>query len=297
MALKKIKQAYLRIISEAIEEDIGSGDLTSLALFSDKDIVRAKIIFKEKGIFCGRDAVRLTYGLISPKVKVKMLVYDGEVVVKGQDVAIISGPARAVLMGERIVLNFISRLSGIATLTNRYVEVSSGKVSILDTRKTTPAWRVLEKYAVSCGGGKNHRMGLFDQILIKDNHIKALSRILNITEKQAVIEAIRRAKLFLRESGIKAKVEVEVENISWLKSVLKEKPDIVMLDNMSNAEIKKAVEIIRSEFPKVKIEISGNMTVSRVSQLSSSGVDWVSVGALTHSAKAIDVSMEIFDKV
>ncbi len=292
MGSKEIKTAYLRLISQAIEEDIGAGDITSLSVLPDSKVV-AKIVAREKIVLSGVQAIVLTYSLISPKVKVQILARDGEIVVKGQEIAKVSGPARAVLSGERIVLNFLSHLSGIATLTAEFVQSAGGYTKIIDTRKTTPGWRVLEKYAVKCGGGVNHRMGLFDQILIKDNHIAVLSKALGVTKRQAVVEAIRRAKAFVKEKKLRAKIEVEVEDLVSLKGAMQERPHIIMLDNMGYKELSRAIEEIRKNTPGIKIEVSGRMTKEKVRRIAKLRPDFISVGSITHSAPSADVAMEV----
>ncbi len=292
MGLKEVKDAYLRIISQAIEEDIGAGDITSLSVLPDQKI-KAKIVAREKMVLCGVQSVVLTYSLLSPKVKIQVLSRDGEIVVKGQEIVKISGPARAILSGERIVLNFLSHLSGIATLTAEFVRIAKGYTRIIDTRKTLPGWRVLEKYAVKCGGGMNHRMGLYDQILIKDNHIAVISKELGITKAQAVIEAIRRAKAFVKEKKLRMKIEVEIEDLVSLKGAIQERPHIIMLDNMSYKDLSRAVEEIRAKAPGIKVEISGRMTKKKVKKVAQLKPDYISVGAITHSAPSMDIGMEL----
>ncbi len=291
--VSRVKESYLRLISLAIEEDIGSGDITSLAVLPEKSRVVAKVIARERFVLCGIDAIKLTYSLIAPSVKVQLLARDGEVVVKGQEIARVSGPARSVLSGERIVLNFISRLSGIAALTAEFVQACGGKTRIADTRKTAPGWRALERYAVRCGGGINHRMGLYDQILIKDNHIRAIMKEMGVTRRKATTIAIQRAKAFVKEKRLKVKVEVEVEDLVSLKGALEARPDIIMLDNMGPGQMEKAIGMIRESLPSAKIEISGKMTLAKVRQLARLRPDYISVGAITHSAPSVDVSMEV----
>jgi nicotinate-nucleotide pyrophosphorylase (carboxylating) len=212
-----------------------------------------------------------------------MLKRDGQKVRKGEKIASIEGKAKDILTAERTALNFLQRLSGIATMTSKYVEKTKRtKAKILDTRKTTPGLRTLEKQAVKAGGGQNHRMGLFDMFLIKENHIKAAGGI-----TQAVKKAKSRRK--------KEKIEVEVRNPSELKEALQSKPDWIMLDNMSTEQMKKAVSIIRAVDPKIKIEASGNVNLKNVRKIALAGVDFISVGALTHSAPALDLSLILIE--
>ncbi len=292
MTLKEIKEAYLRIISQAIEEDIGAGDVTSLSVLPDCKI-KAKVVAREKMVLCGVQSAVLTYSLLSPKVKVQILSRDGEVVVKGQEILKVSGPARVILSGERIVLNFLSRLSGVATLTSEFVQIGGEYTKIIDTRKTLPGWRVLEKYAVRCGGGMNHRMGLYDQILIKDNHIAIISKKLGVSKEQAVIEAVRQAKSFVKEKKLRMKIEVEIEDFASLRGAIKEKPHIIMLDNMNYKNLSRAIEEIRKTAPEIKIEISGRMTKQKIKRIAQLRPDYISVGAITHSAPAVDIGMEL----
>ncbi len=289
----EVRQSYLRLISLAIEEDIGSGDVTSLSVIPPTAKIKANIVFREKAVFCGRDAVKLTYQLLSPAVRMKFFAKDGDVIAENGVIASIAGPARAILAGERIVLNFIARLSGIATITRDIVSLVKGKVHILDTRKTIPAWRVLDKYAVSCGGGKNHRMGLYDAIMIKDNHIEILMEQMKISRKEAAIEATRRAREFLDRSGKKIPLIVEVEDMETLEAILPFQPDVILLDNMGPEKAKKAVRYIRSRKSRVKIEFSGGVTEKNVAKFARLGIDYISIGRLTHSARAIDVGLDI----
>ncbi len=274
-----------RLVTSALKEDIGRGDVTTRYCIPEDQMVKAVVVFKEGGIVCGMDAARLTFRLVDGAIKFKPLARDGDRVRAGKVVAKINGPARSVLTAERVTLNFLGHLSGIATLAAEYVKRARPyKVRIMDTRKTTPGLRYLEKYAVKVGGGHNHRMGLYDQVLIKDNHIKVKSS----SENASVIqELVSRA----RERAPKGmKVEVEVQSLSTLREALKAKPDIIMLDNMSVAQMGQAVRVVGK---RAKLEASGRVTLKNLRQIARTGVDMISVGELTHSVRSIDVALEI----
>jgi nicotinate-nucleotide pyrophosphorylase (carboxylating) len=299
------------IIKLALMEDVGRGDATTKALFAKPRKVRAKIIAKENGIACGTAVVKKVFiaaekiirgykGKKGERIRVYGRVKDGAVVKKGQAVCIVEGDAKAILAGERTALNFLGRLSGIATLTRKYVDaVKPCKVKIMDTRKTTPGLRKLEKYAVKCGGGVNHRMGLWDQVLVKDNHIKvARSQSHQVTSITHIVERIRKKT--------NKKIEIEVENIGQFKEALDARPDIIMLDNMSISNIKKAVVLRnnllitdypclagRQGLPITKLEVSGGVTLANVRAVAAIDVDMISIGALTHAASSLDFSLEI----
>jgi len=278
------------ILKQALLEDIGTGDVTTCAVIPEnhrsKAVLIAGEIFLLAGVPFAERIFQLVHhvrkGVISHVVKFIASKKDGDVVKKGTIIARISGNTRELLMGERTALNFLQRLSGIATLTHKFVECVDGlPVKIVDTRKTTPGLRIFEKYAVRVGGGSNHRFGLFDGVLIKDNHINVAGGI----EK-----AVRIAR---ENTQHMLKVEVEVKNIKEVKSALSAGAEIIMLDNMSLKDIKKSVEIIREQNPQVIIEASGNIRMENVRAVAETGVDLISVGALTHSAAAVDISMDI----
>jgi len=267
------------LIQLALSEDIGRGDITSDALVEDILTGKAVIVAKDVGILAGLEVAKTVFQMVNPKIIFSSLIEDGEKIKKGDKVALIQGKVKSILSAERTVLNFLQRLSGIATLTSKYVEKVKGtKVKILDTRKTTPGLRILEKYAVKTGGGENHRMGLFDMILIKDNHIKAAG---------GISEAIKIAK---SKYGKKT-IEVEVRNLNEVKEAIESKPDWIMLDNMKIEDMKKAVRIIRSTNSHIKIEASGGVNLGNVRKIALTKVDFISVGALTHSAPALDLSL------
>jgi nicotinate-nucleotide pyrophosphorylase (carboxylating) len=271
------------LIRLALAEDVGKGDLTSEALLESKLSSKAAIIAKQEGILAGLPVARMVFKMTDKAAIFHMLKQDGEKIKKGERIALIQGRIRGILKAERTALNFLQRLSGIATLTAKYVEKTKGaKAKILDTRKTTPGLRALEKYAVKAGGGKNHRMGLFDMILIKENHIQAAG---------GIREAMKRAKSRCRGK----KIEVEVGNLKELREAIEAKPDWIMLDNMKIEQMKKAVGMIRSASSTVKIEASGNVNLKNVKRIALTGVNFISVGALTHSAPALDLSLILID--
>lgn len=273
-----IPLSVINLIYSALEEDIGQGDVTTNLLIPEDSKSKAHCIAKENFVLAGLPFVREVFGILDPSIVFKTLCNDGTKVKEGDIIAEISGKTCVILKGERVSLNIVQRLSGIATLTNRYVEMTKGlKAKIVDTRKTTPCMRFMEKYAVRAGGGYNHRFGLFDGILIKDNHIKTSGSI-----KKAVREAKKGHHLF--------KIEVEVENLKELKETIESGADIVMLDNMSVQDIKEAVRIAKG---RVMLEASGNISLENIREVAETGVDLVSVGALTHSAPAVDISLKI----
>ena len=289
---------FKEILNLALKEDIGKGDVTTAALFPGPIRITAKILAKEKGIICGIPVVEKVFKALDKRIAVIKKVRDGGRVRAGQTICIVKGDARGILTGERLALNFLGRLSGIATLTRKYVERSRPyKVKIMDTRKTTPGLRGLEKYAVKAGGGSNHRMGLFDQVLIKDNHIKVYSVEFMVYGKKK--PSLSRIIEDIREKIKKGmKIEIEVENLKQFEEVLKAKPDIIMLDNMSIADIKKAVTIKNNLSTinyklSTKLEASGGITINNVRNIAKTGVDMISIGALTHSAKSLDLSLEV----
>ena len=271
------------LIGLALSEDIGSGDVTSEALLESEPSGKAIIIAKQEGVVAGLPVAGMVFRAVNPRLVFRMLKRDGDRIRKGEKLALIRGKIQGILSAERTALNFLQRLSGIATLTARYVrEVKGTKTKILDTRKTTPGLRVLEKYAVKTGGGENHRMGLFDMILIKENHIKAAG---------GVSQAIMRARLKRRDE----KVEVEVRSLSEAREAVKSKPDWIMLDNMRIDRMRKTVRLIRSASRAIKIEASGSVTLKNVRNIALTGVDFISVGALTHSAPALDMSLMLIE--
>jgi nicotinate-nucleotide pyrophosphorylase (carboxylating) len=268
------------IIRAALNEDIGHGDITSDLIVDDR-AANANIIAKEIFVLAGMPFVEEVFDIIGGGTKIDVRIEEGSFVSKGDIIARVTGTAKALLAGERTALNILQRLSGIATLTAAFVEKVSGlPVKIVDTRKTSPAMRFMEKYAVTAGGGSNHRFGLFDGILIKDNHISIAG---------SVKEAIRRAK----KAGHLLRIEVEVKDISEALTAVESGADVIMLDNMSVADMKKAVQAVRSMKNGVIIEASGSVRLDNVREIAETGVDIISVGAITHSARAVDISMKI----
>jgi nicotinate-nucleotide pyrophosphorylase (carboxylating) len=281
--MKNLGQDILNsIVRLALMEDIRSGDITSQIFIDQNQSAQAEIIAKENCIICGLQAVKIVFNLLNEKLIFETELVDGKKLNKGAVAAKIKGQARDILAGERTALNFLSHLSGITTLTNKFVEkVKSYPVKIRDTRKTTPGLRILEKFAVFYGGGENHRFGLDDGILIKDNHISLNP---NFSEKKELLEQKRR----------NLPLEIEVKNTKELDEAFKLNPDFIMLDNMDCLKVKKIVKLIREKSKnKVLIEASGNINLENVGNYAKTGVDFISLGCLTHSAPAIDFSLEI----
>jgi len=275
-------RAAAPLIELALAEDIGTGDVTSEAVLDAESEVHGHIIAKTSGVIAGLPVAEMVFRRVAPTIRFIARVEDGEEVTGGTLIAEVSGPARAVLAAERTALNFLQRMSGVATLTRCFVDaVACTATTILDTRKTIPGWRILDKYAVRIGGGTNHRMGLYDMILIKDNHVAAAGGI------RPAIERARAAYPHLP-------IEVEVRNLEELQEALAVTPpvDRILLDNMSLTEMRQAVSITAGQVP---LEASGGITLGRAIEIAETGVDYISVGALTHSAAALDISMELAD--
>lgn len=260
-------------------EDLGQGDLTSALLIPEDQKGGGVILAKEEGVLAGLEVAQAVFQRVDGRIAFTPLIRDGDPLLPGLEVARLEGPLRGILAGERLALNLLQRLSGIATLTRRYVEAVRGtRAHILDTRKTTPGLRALEKYAVRVGGGRNHRFGLFDGILIKDNHIRAVG---------SVREAVRRARF---QAPHYLKVEVEVTSLEELEEALEAGADLILLDNMDLDTLKEAVRRAKG---RALLEASGGMSLERVREVAETGVDYISVGALTHSARALDLSLEL----
>jgi len=285
------------IIDRALAEDLGKGDVTTEALLLGNQAAVGFVVIKQGGILAGTGAAKQVFARVDPELKVDILVEDGARVEPGRKVIKVSGTTAGILKAERVALNFLQRLSGIASETDRYVARVEGlPVRIMDTRKTTPGLRSLEKYAVRVGGGENHRMTLGDGVLIKDNHLAALRRQ-GLSIQDVVARARRNAPLSLRRakrrSNLQARqiqVEVEVRTVSEALEAVEAGADIVMLDNMNLEDMRKAVESIGS---RALIEASGGVTLDNVRAVAETGVDFISIGALTHSAKALDISFEL----
>jgi nicotinate-nucleotide pyrophosphorylase (carboxylating) len=266
-----------KIIAEAIIEDVPQNDITTEFIISDDSICTIDLIAKEEGVIAGLPVFERVFKILG-QVNVEFFKQDGDVVSSGECIAKLSGKTKHILTGERTALNYLQRMSGIATLTKAYVEKLAGSgVKVLDTRKTTPNMRIFEKYAVKIGGGCNHRYNLSDSVLIKENHISAAGGI-----KEAV-NIIRANVSFVK------KIEVEVETLEQINEALEVGAEIIMLDNMDTQTMKKAVEMISK---KALIEASGNVTLDNIFEVASAGVDYISVGALTHSSKVLDLSMK-----
>ncbi|MDD4955015.1 MAG: carboxylating nicotinate-nucleotide diphosphorylase [Candidatus Omnitrophica bacterium] len=278
------------IIKRALQEDIGHEDITTLFTIPYHFKTEAVIIAKEKGILCGMDIAKAVFKERDSGVFFKAFKKDGDKFRSNQKIAFIKGDARIVLSAERVALNFLSLFSGIATTTREFVDKCRGtKAKILDTRKTTPNLRVLEKYAVRIGGGFNHRKSLGEAILIKDNHLRA-GRFM----KDGRLDAIKMAKCISYVRTLPSvKTELEVETLHDFKAIIKYKPDIVMLDNFDVKNMRKAVKYRNKNFPQVTLEASGGVKLENVRKIAKSGVDFISIGSLTHSPKAIDFSLEI----
>ena len=270
-------------IENALREDVGNGDHTSLSTIPESSLGVANVKVKESGIIAGLVLADQILNQVDPTLKVKVLVAEGSQVKPGDIVMTVEGNTRSLLTAERLVLNCMQRMSGIATLTRKYVDELKGtNTKVLDTRKTTPNFRIFEKWAVHLGGGVNHRFGLYDMILIKDNHVDAAGGIEN---------AIERANEYLKQTGKKLKIEIETRSLEEVNRVLKTgKVDRIMLDNFTPALLKEAIELIDKRY---ETEASGGITIETIRSFAESGVDFISVGALTHSHKSLDISMKI----
>lgn len=277
--MKLEKSEIKKIIKRALKEDIAKGDITTNAIISKKSKSIGRFLVKSDGVICGLSIAKMVFEELDKNISFKMFCKDGDFLKAGTIAAEIKGSERTLLTGERTALNFMQRLSGISTMAHSYSEkLKDTTAQLLDTRKTVPGLRMLDKYAVKKGGGKNHRIGLYDMVLIKDNHIKAAGSI------------TKAVSLIRNKYGNKFRIEVETKNIDEVREALETKADIIMLDNMSIEIMKEAVKIIAG---KAKTEASGNITSENIAEVASTGVDFISVGALTHSVKALDISMKI----
>lgn len=282
--MMKLETIAAPLVNLALTEDLGSGDITTDSVVPEGVEGTGRIVAKGDGVLAGCDVARLSFTLVDSSLAFKAVLNDGASLKPGLEVCVVKGPARGILKAERVALNFLQRLSGVATMTRRFVEAVSGTgVAVLDTRKTTPGLRVLEKYAVAVGGGSNHRFGLFDMYLVKDNHIRLAG---------GIREAIRRIK----RNGLDLPVEVEVRTLEELEEACQAGADRVMLDNMSVEDVEEACEIVKSARGKtagrkIEVEISGGVDLSNVRSYAIKGVDYISVGAITHSAPALDMNL------
>ncbi len=276
-----------REISEAVDlalqEDVGRGDVTTRAIISPTAMGRARMVAREPLVVAGLAVATATFKALSNRLKVRPMAHDGDNVEPGAVLLEVAGPARPLLTAERVALNFVQRLSGVATSTAAFVrEVAKTNVKILDTRKTTPGWRRFEKYAVQCGGGRNHRLGLFDMFLIKDNHLV----ILRSERGGAIAAAVRSC----RQHHPALKVEVEADTLEQVNEALAAGADFILLDNMTVASLRKAVKLVNG---RAATEASGGVRLENVRAIAETGVDFISVGALTHSARAVDIALDV----
>ena len=268
-----------QIVSRGLAEEVGDGDVTSLLTVPETALVEGDFIAKEAGVVAGLAVVIQVFAQVSDQVQVTPLVADGERVAVRQVIATIRGPGRAILTGERVALNFLQRMSGIATATRRFVDAVQGtRAVILDTRKTAPGLRVLDKWAVRLGGGQNHRFGLYDMAMIKDNHIAAVGSL------TAAVQRVRQGDARRRP------IEVEVTNLAQLEEALRLPVDRILLDNMPPAQMAVAVQMTAGRIP---LEASGNVNLNTAAAIAATGVDYISIGALTHSVKALDISLDL----
>jgi nicotinate-nucleotide pyrophosphorylase (carboxylating) len=277
-----LKTYIKEIIHRALKEDIQTGDVTTQAVIRDIVLGKGKFLVKANGVIVGLNVAANVFEMVDKKIDFKILIPDGKKVKTGDIVAEVEGKASSILTAERTALNFLQRMSGIATLTNNFVKkIEHTKAKILDTRKTVPGLRALDKEAVRLGGGTNHRIGLFDLFLIKDNHIEIAGSITN---------AVNASRNFQLKKNTHLKIEVETKNLEEVKEALDSNVDIIMLDNFNTDMMKKAVALING---KCLVEASGNINIDNVKEVAETGVDYISVGALTHSVKALDISLEV----
>jgi nicotinate-nucleotide pyrophosphorylase (carboxylating) len=278
-------EEIVRAVRQALEEDIGPGDATTLATISDGATSTAVMVAREPLVVAGLSLAEAAFRALSATLKIERLVQDGQSLDTGEWLLRVTGETRAILTAERVALNFVQRLSGVATLTARFVEAVKGtQAQIMDTRKTTPGWRRFEKYAVSCGGGRSHRFGLFDMILIKDNHLSAL----RYEPPNPIGAAVRRA----REKYPQLRVEVEVETPLQVQQALEAGADTILLDNMDLEGLRTAVHRVNK---RAETEASGGVKLENVRAIAQTGVDFISIGALTHSARAVDVALDFVE--
>jgi nicotinate-nucleotide pyrophosphorylase (carboxylating) len=271
-----------QVVAAALAEDIGPGDATTLATVPEAAQAKALMVAREPLVVAGLELAEAAFRELSPRVQITRAAQDGQRVAEGKPLLSITGPAGALLGAERVALNFVQRLSGVATLTAQFVEAIQGtRAQILDTRKTTPGWRRLEKYAVTCGGGRNHRVGLFDMILIKDNHLA----VLKDESPNPVAAAVHRA----RSRYPQLKVEVEADTLEQVEQAVAAGADIVLLDNMNLVQLRLAVQKCKG---RAQTEASGGVTLAGARAIAETGVDFISVGAITHSARAVDIALD-----
>ena len=282
MSVELTRAEIRRAVRAALAEDLGGGDATTLATVPAGGKSVALMNARESLTVAGIEFAERAFRELSPKIQIKTFAHDGRRVQTGETLLKISGSSRAILSAERVALNFVQRLSGVATATAQFADAVKGTPArILDTRKTTPGWRRFEKYAVACGGGKNHRLGLFDMVLIKDNHLVALQH----EKPNAIAAAVERA----RKKFPKLKVEVEADTLEQVAQAAEAGADIILLDNMPPAQLRRAVKTVKD---RAKLEASGGVNLKTIRAIAATGVDFISVGAITHSARAVDIGLD-----
>ncbi len=279
------EEQIIEIVKRALIEDIGPGDITTISVIGDEYIeVEGEFVVKSDGVIAGLNVLWIVFRVVDPSLKFVPFVSDGDEVKSGDVIGRVSGDVRSILTSERVALNFLQRMSGIATLTRKFVKAVEGtKAKITDTRKTAPGLRLIDKIAVEIGGGVNHRFGLFDMILIKDNHIAVAG---------GVEKALERCLKYVKDRKINVKIEIEAQSLDDVKKILKiGGVDRILLDNFSIDDLKRAVDLISGKF---EVEASGGIKLENVRQVAETGVDYISIGRLTHSVEALDISLEIY---
>ena len=274
------RRSYQALVDRALEEDVGTGDVTSIAIFSEEARCEAEIEARQPLVVCGLPLAAEVFAAVDPTLALQIDVREGEAVERGRPLLRVAGSTRAILTAERTALNFLGRLCGIASWTRRFVDAVAGSARIVDTRKTLPGWRVLDKYAVAVGGGTNHRFGLYDAVLIKDNHVAAAGGV------AAAVKAARSS------SAPHLSIQVEVESLEQARIALDAGADLLLLDNRTPAELQEIVEALGGQIP---LEATGGVDLTNVAAVAATGVDRISIGALTHSAPAADVALEVRD--
>ncbi|MBY0219633.1 carboxylating nicotinate-nucleotide diphosphorylase [Paenibacillus illinoisensis] len=285
MILNGYNEGLIESIKNWLREDVGAGDVTTSVTIPAGHQSKAVIHAKDHGVIAGISVAELVFQVVDPSLVFRAMVQDGDEVTRGTTLAEVEGSTHSLLTGERLALNLLQRMSGIATRTRSYVDALEGlSTRLVDTRKTTPGHRMLEKYAVRIGGGANHRFGLYDAVMIKDNHIKGAG---------GITEAVKRARTVIPHTMT---IEVETENLTQVNEALQAGADIIMLDNMHPDQMREAVTIIRKQAPHVKVEASGNVSLDTIRGIAESGVDVISVGRLTYSFESLDISLDLNEK-
>lgn len=285
MILNRYNEELIETIKGWLREDVGAGDVTTNVTIPAGSESKAVIHAKDHGVIAGMTIAELVFQVVDPELRYTAKVNDGDIVIPGTILAEVEGSTHSLLTGERLALNLLQRMSGVATRTRSYVDALDGlKTRLVDTRKTTPGHRLLEKYAVRVGGGANHRFGLYDAVMIKDNHIKGAG---------SITEAVERARAVIPHTMT---IEVETENMAQVQEALQAGADIIMLDNMRPDRMREAVALIREQAPHVKIEASGNVSLETIRGIAETGVDVISVGRLTYSFESLDISLDLNEK-